>query len=130
MSNTQIPAADAPDWGGPYNFAWFRLHHLNTLREHLKALQKLYKTLPLGKGVEPDTIQEFLGILDKLIQLQPWLPETSGGGGSMREIKAARLKFEKDYVGAETIAKSFWELQEIISEVFSVVNYMEAVCEE
>lgn len=126
----KIPPADQPDWGGPYNWAWFKYHHFETLEKNYKVIDNQYKRRELGKGYTQRIIAKFLHHVDILISLYDWLPNSGGGQMQMDELIRKRKDFEIAYLNKEINDMSYWHAQEMISCVFTIYNYMQAMCDE
>lgn len=124
------PPADQPNYGGPFNFKWFKFHHLRTLENHYNALENQYKRLPLGEGYSQEEIKIMLVHLDELIKLFDYLPDTRGGQGTMNEVIKSRDSFKSNYLNKDLNKMSFLDVQDIIFNVFTIYNYMNALCED
>lgn len=125
-----IPPADQPDWGAPFNWEWFKFHHLETLEKIYKNIDEHFKGLPLGKGYEQKDITLLLYQLDELAKLINWLPDSGGGQGNMEKIIESRNKFEANYLSQDVNDMSYWDAQEIVLKVFTTYNYMSGMCED
>ncbi len=124
-----IPPADQPSWGGPFNWEQFKFHHFGTLKKYHKLLEKQFKKIPLGIGYKQKDVKILLSYLDELISLYDWLPNTGGGRDTMKKIIKSREEFEKAYLNKDQDDMSYWRAQEISSDVFIIYNYMSAMCE-
>lgn len=123
-----LPQADTPEWGKPYNWQWFKYHHFDNLQKCYTDIKNHYKKLPLGKALSQADIRTFLDMLDKVIELEKWLPVSGGGSGNMEEIIKARSEYENAYLEKEENTLSYWHAQELEMKVFALYNYMEACC--
>jgi hypothetical protein len=130
MNKQHLPPADAPDWDSPYNFAWFKFHHLESLQKYTEDITQEYKKHPLGKGFPQDAVKRLLDLTDQLIKLNPWLPNTGGGAGEMSKIIQARKNFEADYLNKPANNASYWHAQEIDMMATDIFNYMDMMCED
>lgn len=129
MQNDLLPA-DRPDWGGPYNFGWFKYHHFETLNTHANAIQEQQDRLPSGVVYPPAEIKIVLHHLDELIKLANRLPATSDGQYCLEAIVKKRNAFEIAVQQNDHTGMSYWVVQEIVMKVFELQNYMSAMCEE
>lgn len=71
MNKPPIPPADGPDWDGPYNFGWFKFHHLENLKIQSQALTNFYIELPKGEPLTQENSTELCVLMDQFI---PFLP--------------------------------------------------------
>lgn len=131
-AQNNIPDFDKPNWGDEsFNyFEWFKFHHLKTLEEYYTLINQQYKKLPLGKGYQQEDIKLLLNYLDQLIKLYDWLPDTGGGTDSMDKVIEYRKEFEELYLNKAVDDASYWLAQEINHKVFTMYNYMSAICED
>ncbi len=128
--NNNLPPADQPDWDGPYNWEWFKYHHLDTLNTHADAIKAQFEQLPKGQAYPPDEIAKLLAHLDELIKLHNWLPSSSGGQGGMNEVIKKRNALAQALQQNDGEGMSWWVVQEIDITVFDVQNYMNDMCED
>lgn len=68
--------------------------------------------------------------LDELIKLFDYLPDTRGGQGTMNEVIKSRDSFKSNYLNKDLNKMSFLDVQDIIFNVFTIYNYMNALCED
>lgn len=130
MNKNSIPPADAPDLNGPYNFLWFKFHHLENLRTQSQAISNFYAALPESESLTQEGIKSLLGLLDSFITFSPWLPDSGGGQDEMNEIIISRKKFELKYLNKPANEDSYWAVQEIELATSGIVDYMDAMCED
>lgn len=124
------PPADQPDWGAPYNWHWFKVHHLTTLERHAQALDALYKAHPAGEPFQARHVAALLVPLDGLATLDDWLPDGEGGRGAMDKILRARQGLRDALGGSREAPVSHWQVQELNLAVCGLVDYMQAMCED
>jgi len=131
-SKKEIPPADQPNWEDESfdYFAWFKFHHLNTLKKYHTLIESQYKKHPVGKGYGQEEITLLLTYLDEVIKLHDWLPDTGGGKDSMDKIIKYRNELEERYLNEPADDASFWVVQEVKVTLAAICNYMEAICEE
>ena len=131
-SKNTIPPFDKPNYKDKSfdYYEWFKHHHLSTLEKYHLLIEKQYNNHPLGKGYQKKDITLFLNYLDELNKLYNWLPNTNGGTHTMDEVIEYRKKFEELYLNKDVNDSSFWLVQEIKLKVFTIYNYMEAMCED
>jgi hypothetical protein len=124
-----IPPADQPDWGGPYNWAWFKFHHLKTLKKHFTAIEKQSEKHSKTPYL-PEEIKTFLSHLEELIKLYDWLPDSGGGQSAMKLVIKKKKAYESAYYEKELNPGSYWDAQQIVEDVALIYNYMDACCED
>lgn len=131
-TKNSIPPFDQPEWEDDAfdYFRWFKFHHLKTLKKYYVLIEKQYEKLPLGKGYGQEDIELLLSYIDELIKLYNWLPQTEGGTVAMDKLIQYRKEFEELYLNKDVDDNSFWLAQEINHIVFTINNYMEAICED
>ncbi len=128
--NNNLPPADQPDWDGPYNWEWFKYHHLGTLNTHADAIKTQYEQLPTGETYPPSEVAKLLYHLNELIKLHNWLPSSAGGQGAMNGIIKKRDALQQAVLQNDQAGLSWWAAQEIYINVFDVQNYMNDMCED
>lgn len=124
-----IPAFDKPNWGNESfdYFEWFKFHHLKTLKKYNLLVKEQYDRLRLGESYNAGEVQLLLGYLDELIKLYDYLPQTTGGTHKMDKLIADRKKLEGIYRNNEDC---YHLVQEIKLKVFTICNYMQAICDD
>lgn len=125
-----LPPADAPEWGGPYNWEWFKFHHWHKLEKGYVEYKAFYNSLENGKALSQESIKTILNNVDPIIELISWLPAVDGGQGTIKELITARNKYKESFLDKEDNHMSYWEAQEIYMKIFSVYNYMSSFCED
>jgi hypothetical protein len=128
-SSKPLPPADQPDWGGPYNWAWFKFHHLNTLKKHFTAIEKQSEQHS-KTPYTPEEIKKFLSHLEALIKLYDWLPDSGGGQEAMKLVIKKKKEYESAYYEKSPNPGSYWDAQKIVDDVALLYNYMDACCED
>ena len=130
MNEQHLPPADAPDLKAPYNWAWFKHHHLTNLKTAAEAFNLEYIKKPMGKGLSQDAIKRVLDLTDNMIQFHPWLPATRWGKVEMENIIEARNNLESNFIDKETDKASYKHTHEIDSMASAICNYMDTMCED
>ncbi|MCF7222936.1 hypothetical protein [Marilutibacter chinensis] len=124
------PPSDQPEWGAPYDWEWFKVHHLAALERHAQALQDVYGAHPQGEPFEAGHLHALLAPLDALATLRDWLPDSEGGAGTMDKLLSARRLLHDTLNGQAELPVSYWRVQEICFNAMSLVDYMQAMCED
>ncbi len=127
MNKNNIPPVDASDLNAPYNWVWFKHHHLSNFLTTAQAFNIGYIKKPMGKGLTQEGLKNILDLTDSLIQFYPWLPPTRWGKEEMENIMDARAELEK-FTDAETDKASYKLMQEIDGMVTNISDYLNTVC--
>jgi|GEM_PF-5625910 len=111
-----------------FDFEWFRENHLNDLRDIYGELSKIYESSQPGEAFTQKMVKEFLAVVERLVPYDEFLP---AGGGGLPQLETALAKsdeFRERFLNKPEDEASYWFAQDIESEVFTIVNYMEAIC--
>ncbi|MDR7212069.1 hypothetical protein [Flavobacterium piscis] len=130
MKKQNIPPADAPNLDGPYDYAWFKIHHLENLKTQAEAITNFYEALPEGEGLTQENITDLFVLMDQFIEFLPWLPVSAGGQDDMKDFIKYRKKIKSNFQGKQINDDSYWEVQEIEMIASGIFDYMDAVCED
>ena len=130
MSTTNLPPDNSQNLQEHNYFAWFNKYHLKNLEKSYEAIDEEYDKHPLGEGFSQDTIKELLLLLDNFILFSSYFPNGSTENEIMIKIIGSRKKFESDYLNKEANEMSYWDVQQLKSDSFEILNYMNAMCED
>lgn len=120
-----------------FDFQWFKEKYLpifQTELSHLDTLQDSAHKDGSIVGINSNTIKEIITICDKVISLANTLPDTRWWIGTIREIKWQLDVFKDKYwnwnLSSQEGKDAYWEFTEIRFNIFTICNYMEAMCED
>lgn len=106
-------------------FDWFKKNHLDNLKTISTELSNTWNHLYKTEDRSIDSLNKVIALLDACIKLENYLPETRGGKQAIQKLKSYREVFSKKEFD-DTV---FWSIQEAKSHVFSIYNYMDALCD-